>query len=215
MSNDGVRQELRSETDGHNSDTDAAVTLSDTLSTTTPVASPRREAPPRLLGELPPTAPEEPATASPWCTCPAAAEELGTATSATRAGIPTAAWTSLDEVNLATELQHPVPTPSCAPRCGAPWCVLCSRLRSDLRTVPATLPRHRARGSCFYWCRATGQSSRVRARRLDATAARSSRQQRQAGDLGDGQTAPSLRAGENGRIDPGTPYPYCGRAGAG
>jgi len=40
-----VRQELRSETEGHNSDADAAVTLSDTLSTTTPFASPRGEAP--------------------------------------------------------------------------------------------------------------------------------------------------------------------------
>ena len=43
-------------------------------------------------------------------TCPAAAEERSAAASATPTGIHVTAWASLDEVSLATELQHPVPT---------------------------------------------------------------------------------------------------------
>jgi len=69
-------------------------------------------------------------------TCPAAAEELGAATSATQAGIPAAAWTSLDEVNLATELQHPVPTLQDVPpfvRAAVRGALVCAlrRLHSD------------------------------------------------------------------------------------
>ena len=41
------------------SDTDATVTLSDTLSATTPFASPRGEAPPHIFGAQTPTAPQE------------------------------------------------------------------------------------------------------------------------------------------------------------
>ena len=43
-------------------------------------------------------------------TCPAAADELGAAAPATLAGIPEAAWASLDAVDLVAELQNPVPT---------------------------------------------------------------------------------------------------------
>ena len=75
-------------------------------------------------------------------TCPAAADELGAAAPATLAGIPEAAWASLDAVDLVAELQNPVPTLQDIPPFmraavrGALVRALC-RLRSDYATTNA------------------------------------------------------------------------------